>query len=144
MDGQWEYGVDSYQIPVPSGDCSIHFLVERHSVAESGKEKKKPCIEVAILVDGGEPAGPACTAIVETLETLESEYGGYPGRKDGHPFPGFTYWLVTHWDRDHYLGALEYISTVLKGFDKPVTAASVPIDDSTWGPKIPEEERSVS
>ena len=23
-------------------------------------------------------------------------------------FPGFHYWLVTHWDDDHYAGALDY------------------------------------
>ena len=142
MEGPWDYGVDSYQIPVPLGECSIHFLVRRQSGLEAGKAKEKPRIQVAILVDGGEPTEPACAAIVHTLKALESEYGEYPGSAEHDPFPGFTFWLVTHWDDDHYLGALQYFSTILKDHPKRLVAASVPVDHSKWGADT--KNRSVS
>lgn len=140
MEGEFQYGVDSYQVPVPLGDGAMHFLVKRPTAAGTGKANKQPYIEVAILVDGGKDGGKdddketksACDAIVNTLNTLEKEYGEWPGHEKKIPFPGFTVWLVTHWDDEHYLGALDYFTTVLKSSPKTV-ASPVPFDDHQWG-----------
>ena len=137
---KWEYGVDSYQVLVPTGDCSIHFLVQRQSGAEVGKEEK-PRIEVAILVDGGKAAKPACKAIIETLKTLKGVYGKSPVWKAKRRLPDFVFWLVTHWDGDHYRGALEYFSKLPKIYSKPTVYASVLVD-SDLGPRNLEDRVS--
>ena len=95
------WGVDSYQVPVPNGDCSFHFLVRRDM------DKQAVTIHKAIIVDGGQPKTDAREAIEDTIKNVTKIY------KD---FLGFDYWLVTHWDTDHYAGALEYLS---KGTKKP-------------------------
>ena len=88
--------VDSYQVPVPLGDCSLHFSV----VSEAGVLK----IDTAIIVDGGkgeDANGKSAKEIIEdTVNKLTPKY---------EEFPGFHYWLVSHWDDDHYHGALYYL-----------------------------------
>ena len=88
-------GVDSYQIPVPNGDCAFHFLVDRSQGVGNF------VIEKAIIVDGGRGADEACKVIKDTLAQLQDD-------KYGKRDIVFDYWLVTHWDEDHYAGALEY------------------------------------
>ena len=90
------HGVDSYQVPVPLGDCSLHFSVVR----TTGEKKSE--IKTAIIVDGGKnDDGMSATQKIEaTVVEVTEKYTN---------FNGFRYWLVTHWDDDHYAGALQYL-----------------------------------
>ena len=98
-----EWCVDSYQLPVPLGDCAIHFLV-----VQPEDKSKKPDIITSILVDGGKGKTEACDVIEGALMQLKGRYNSFPGKTDGRAFPGFKNWLVTHWGDDHYAGALEH------------------------------------
>ena len=97
-DSDKSWRVDSFQVPVPLGDCSLHFSIVR-------QKEGKPEIETAIIVDGGsgkdDANGKSAKEIInDTVSEVKTKYT---------KFKGFDYWLVTHWDDDHYDGALEYL-----------------------------------
>ncbi|PTU16907.1 hypothetical protein P175DRAFT_0496779 [Aspergillus ochraceoroseus IBT 24754] len=128
------YSIESYQVAVPGGDCSIHLLIDHsnalaaaqaraqnnvvdyHSLLRSidgPKSKEKRTIKGAVLVDGGYDGGTsyqgkkACASIEKAITDIESRFElGTGGLK-------FDAWLVTHWDRDHYCGTLQMIITDL-------------------------------
>ncbi|KAJ6032599.1 hypothetical protein N7540_003331 [Penicillium herquei] len=116
--------VESFQIAVPGGDCSIHLLVEQdiktqvsfwkgqlqsNSTDESLKTVvapgKQEGLVSAVLVDGGydgngrNTGDDAANAIKKALKDLTSTYGEIR----------FTSWVVSHWDRDHYSGSIRMI-----------------------------------
>lgn len=103
--------VHSYQVPVPLGDCSFHFLVDTSN--------SKRDINTAILVDGGRDHDAAAKVIRDTVVTLTPNYTwhGMEG------FLGFDWWLVTHWDNDHYAGALKYFENLLGTKDNKIDYA---------------------
>jgi hypothetical protein len=130
-------GVDTLQIPVPGGDCAIILLVDKPPMRkrkdgepnvsyhksghqpENTEDGKRGTVLRAILVDGGHDArGPgyhgreAYTKIWNTLQGIESNYNiaNYPG----HEGLKFDAWIVTHWDRDHYCGALQLFWSTLR------------------------------
>ncbi|PTB62069.1 hypothetical protein BBK36DRAFT_1145146 [Trichoderma citrinoviride] len=84
--------VINYQIPVPIGDCSAHFLVDTAT--------KK--VHRAFLMDGGMNAGMyvAWVQILKGLRFIDLELGN--GWK-------FDSWVVTHWDADHYHGVKDLL-----------------------------------
>src|SRR6186713_1160489 len=59
------YEVDTYQIAVPNGDCSVHFLVDR------SKAKSEPrtlgCIVNSVLMDGGNDGGKSAVTAAKCL-----------------------------------------------------------------------------
>ena len=87
---------------MPIGDCSFHFAV----IWPVGKPKA-PSIFFAIIVDGGKDGNgeEAHKIIEETLVDLQKKYGLDKIL--------FDYWLVTHWDDDHFAGALKYFQTIV-------------------------------
>ncbi|KAK7419843.1 hypothetical protein QQZ08_010677 [Neonectria magnoliae] len=119
-------GVDTYQIGVPGGDCAIVLLVDQppmrkrkdeesnhdyhHDVPFLNDDGHKGTVLRAILVDGGHDGRPgyygkvAADKIEKTIQDIESKYEftNYNGQKGLK----FDAWIVTHWDRDHYCGAL--------------------------------------
>ncbi|RBQ66858.1 hypothetical protein FVER14953_13018 [Fusarium verticillioides] len=97
-----EWRVANYQIPVPLGDCSAHFLIERKGV--NGQQVKK-----AFLMDGGTNAGGyyAWVQILKGLRHIDLELGTKWK---------FDNWVVTHWDEDHYRGVRDLLSTDLELF----------------------------
>ncbi|KAF4946254.1 hypothetical protein FGADI_11331 [Fusarium gaditjirri] len=97
-----EWRVANYQIPVPLGDCSAHFLIERNGV--NGQQVRK-----AFLMDGGTNAGGyyAWVQILKGLRHIDLELGTEWK---------FDNWVVTHWDEDHYRGVRDLLSTDLELF----------------------------
>ncbi|KAG9495530.1 hypothetical protein J7337_013779 [Fusarium musae] len=97
-----EWRVANYQIPVPLGDCSAHFLIERNGV--NGQQVKK-----AFLMDGGTNSGGyyAWVQILKGLRHIDLELGTKWK---------FDNWVVTHWDEDHYRGVRDLLSTDLELF----------------------------
>ena len=75
---KFSWSVRSYQVPVPLGDCSFHFLVKKF------ENKLEPKIETAIIVDGGKNYGEysACDIIEETLRQVISNDYAQPGKQD--------------------------------------------------------------
>ncbi|OTA01340.1 hypothetical protein A9Z42_0016560 [Trichoderma parareesei] len=102
--------VINYQIPVPIGDCSAHFLVE----INTNKVRR------AFLMDGGTNAGTyvAWVQILKALRFIDLQLGN-----DWK----FDSWVVTHWDADHYSGVKDLLLnegikfTRCSGAGKPVT-----------------------
>ncbi|KAJ5885447.1 hypothetical protein N7495_009957 [Penicillium taxi] len=101
--------VETIQAGVPNGECSIHLLLRR------GQEK--PVVERAVLIDGGNDgcmkhAGgkKACLAIelamldISNMYELGTRYN-VPGEITRLRFDA---WVITHWDEDHYIGAMNY------------------------------------
>jgi hypothetical protein len=97
-----KYRVDNWQIPVPIGDASAHFLVE---VID-----QNPRVITAFFMDGGDNAqhhGGDDTAygkIAEALPVMDRKYG--------------TQWtfdaiVTTHHDKDHYRGLEELLPSTL-------------------------------
>ncbi|KAL5085609.1 hypothetical protein Trisim1_010094 [Trichoderma cf. simile WF8] len=84
--------VVNYQIPVPIGDCSAHFLVD----------KATGTVQRAFLMDGGTNAGiyAAWAQIMKALRFIDLELGS-----------GWTFdsWVVTHWDADHFRGVKDLL-----------------------------------
>lgn len=84
--------VVNYQIPVPIGDCSAHFLVD----------KLTGTVQRAFLMDGGTNAGiyAAWAQIMKALRFIDLELGS-----------GWTFdsWVVTHWDADHFRGVKDLL-----------------------------------
>ncbi|KAG8670874.1 hypothetical protein FPOAC1_004108 [Fusarium poae] len=97
-----KWRVANYQIPVPIGDCSAHFLIKM-------KDEKVEKIEKAFLMDGGTNAGGyyAWVQILKGLRHIDLELG--TNWK-------FDNWVVTHWDEDHYRGVRDLLSSDLKLF----------------------------
>ena len=113
--------IDSYQVPVPTGDCSIHLLVD---VSGTGNQTANT-IERSIIVDGGEEAGAASKAIQDAVDLFSGKYS--------NDSTTFNFWLVTHWDKDHYAGALKYLTkddTNDDIKDKPKVFGPVQFDDN--------------
>ncbi|KAL7807167.1 hypothetical protein V8C44DRAFT_337868 [Trichoderma aethiopicum] len=82
--------VINYQIPVPIGDCSAHFLVKSNKVHR------------AFLMDGGTNAGTyvAWVQILKALRFIDLQLGNEWK---------FDSWVVTHWDADHYRGVKDLL-----------------------------------
>ena len=97
-DSDESWRVDSYQVLVPLGDCSLHFSVQH-------RKEGKPEISTAIIVDGGSSKdinGISAKKIIEdTVREVANKYTSSPD---------FRSWLATHWDDDHYAGELEYLA----------------------------------
>ncbi|KAM0544226.1 hypothetical protein ACHAPJ_011915 [Fusarium lateritium] len=127
-------GVDTFQIPVPGGDCSIILLVDNppartrttnetdasyyHNQPTSNSQYCRGTVLRAILIDGGHDGArgggykgnDASQLIKQTINIIESQYNlavfdsrGLATRTSTLTFDG---WVITHWDRDHYCGAL--------------------------------------
>ena len=116
-------GVDTFQITVPGGDCAIYLLVDgpprcvgsNFNFKGPGAGGKYGKVLKAILVDGGHDGRPgyygekAAKAIGETILDIQKRYflpnkaGLYDGKDNGLTFDA---WIISHWDRDHYCGAL--------------------------------------
>jgi hypothetical protein len=111
-----QYEVDSYQIAVPNGDCSAHFLVDRN--ASTATTLGDICR--SILVDGGNDAAQhsnrAANIIKHSLALLSIRY-----TVDGAPITDikFDAWIVTHWDSDHWAGALNMMQQSLRDGEVP-------------------------
>ncbi|UPK95965.1 hypothetical protein LCI18_006900 [Fusarium solani-melongenae] len=90
--------VDTYQIAVPNGDCSVHLLVQRTAFRQ-GKILK------SILMDGGNDgsssAENAANIIEKSLKMIRARYD-----PEGSQEIQFDAWVVTHWDNDHWAGSL--------------------------------------
>ncbi|KAL7919279.1 hypothetical protein ACQKWADRAFT_329930 [Trichoderma austrokoningii] len=86
-DGTSPWKVVNYQIPVPIGDCSAHFLID-----DTTKKVYK-----AFLMDGGMNAGrfTAWAQILKGLRWIDLQLGNEWL---------FDSWVVTHWDADHHRG----------------------------------------
>ena len=114
-----EWRIDSYQVPVPTGDCSLHLLV---SVSKEGDEVKN-FIERSIIVDSGEDAEAASIAIENTIQALNRKYD--------EEITTFDFWLITHWGKDHYAGALKYFTKDdIK--QKPIVFDPVQFNGEKW------------
>ncbi|KAJ5725997.1 uncharacterized protein N7483_007354 [Penicillium malachiteum] len=116
-----DYVVESFQIAVPGGDCSIHLLINKNDTdfwtrniqPNSSNQSLRQLVDAntreglisAVLVDGGYDGGAkwtgvrAANAIRDALEDLTATYGEIK----------FTSWVVSHWDRDHYSGSIRMI-----------------------------------
>lgn len=97
-----KYRVDNWQIPVPIGDASAHFLVEVIN--------PKPKVINAFFMDGGDNAqhhGGDDTArykISQALPVMDKAYGNTWK---------FDAVVTTHHDRDHYHGLEELLEELL-------------------------------
>jgi glyoxylase-like metal-dependent hydrolase (beta-lactamase superfamily II) len=131
MEPATKYSVESYQIAVPGGDCSIHLLLSNPPEAQAAywkdlsKDEQKQSaylrkiahpytqgvtIKKAVLVDGGYDGKggtfkgvKACESIEKVISDIENRYNLLPKRLE------FDAWVVTHWDRDHFCGTLQLI-----------------------------------
>ncbi|KAG6038680.1 hypothetical protein E4U41_003891 [Claviceps citrina] len=114
--GTDRWRVANYQIPVPIGDCSAHFLINKE---DDNKVKN------AFLMDGGTNAGgyQAWAQILKGLRLIDLELGS-----DWK----FDSWVVTHWDEDHYRGVQELLSCparmtrCIRHLDEAVTGRTTP------------------
>ncbi|KAL6810221.1 hypothetical protein V8C40DRAFT_133605 [Trichoderma camerunense] len=84
--------VINYQIPVPIGDCSAHFLIDANTRH----------VHKAFLMDGGTNAGnyAAWAQILKGLRFIDLELGNNWT---------FDSWVVTHWDEDHFRGVKDLL-----------------------------------
>ena len=91
------YKVYNFQIPVPLGDCSVHLLF------------CDGCVHNAFIMDGGTDSGGknAHEMITESLQWIDgillSEY-----EETYKADWTFQSWVVTHWDKDHYKGVVDF------------------------------------
>ena len=111
-DVQYEYAVDTYQVGVPNGDCSIHLQVQRGNggggIERTGAHRGN--IVKAILVDGGSDwAGNSDKAKEILEESIREIQQDYRLQETTIKQLVFNSWVVTHWDRDHWAGALSMI-----------------------------------
>ncbi|OOQ81923.1 hypothetical protein PEBR_40964 [Penicillium brasilianum] len=109
-----DYSIESFQLPVPAGDCSIHLLLKKsHKSTSEGlsyvrgikRKNERGEIHRAVLVDGGHDGDNlegemAAEAIRHVIEAIEDDFGQKLQ---------FDAWVVTHWDRDHYCGTLHML-----------------------------------
>ncbi|KKP01810.1 hypothetical protein THAR02_06066 [Trichoderma harzianum] len=93
--------VVNYQIPVPIGDCSAHFLVDKLTGA----------VQRAFLMDGGTNAGiyAAWAQILKGLRFIDLQLGSAWK---------FDSWVVTHWDEDHFRGVKDLLVNHEIGFTR--------------------------
>ncbi|KAK3984472.1 hypothetical protein QBC44DRAFT_313167 [Cladorrhinum sp. PSN332] len=99
--------VDSYQIAVPNGDCSVHLLVDRSTW--EGQNSNWGTIKKSILMDGGNDGRGRTSGTARILQRairlIRSKYDN-----DTNDMPAdvikFDSWVVTHWDNDHWGGSL--------------------------------------
>ncbi|KLP16647.1 Uncharacterized protein LW94_7662 [Fusarium fujikuroi] len=90
--------VENFQIPVPVGDCSIHFLVN----------EQRKSVEYAFIMDGGTGKHhSASEAIVGTLKCAKA-YLKSTWKIEGEI--KFNLWVVTHWNDDHFRGVMDLIT----------------------------------
>jgi hypothetical protein len=123
--------VDTYQIAVPNGDCSIHLLVQRWESGSVESNCPGPCglIHRAILVDGGNAGIPSKYGIMAswiirmTIDKIQQDYYQVTSALDKTPRRmgrfnrlKFDAWVVTHWDADHYMGALQVFCGEMAAF----------------------------
>jgi hypothetical protein len=127
-DGKIE--VDTYQVAVDNGDCSIHLLVLRPT---SGRRYgPRGTILRAILMDGGNSSTvsgvDASTSIRATIEDIEDLYyqqnlfNGLDEPLGHHNRLKFHTWIVTHWDADHWMGAMQLLVSEMAAYDKKQSA----------------------
>ncbi|KAF4996972.1 hypothetical protein FGRMN_4190 [Fusarium graminum] len=119
-----KYEVDSYQIAVPNGDCSVHFLVDR-SKAKDSNPRTFGCIVRSVLMDGGNDGGKtavtAAGCLRHALDELRSWYtimeATGPSQSQEYILDTirFDAWVITHWDFDHWGGSLSMILSDLQG-----------------------------
>ena len=102
------FEVHTYQVPVPSGDCAILLLVDNYR-----GQHGRVLVEKAVLVDGGHDGGHgvfghnAAARIRDTVGNLTQQYTFmYDGVVSDQL--KFDSWIVTHWDSDHYRGAVVF------------------------------------
>ncbi|KAI3326739.1 hypothetical protein HD806DRAFT_416527 [Xylariaceae sp. AK1471] len=110
-----EYRVENWQIPVPIGDASAHFLLD---ITDVGLSKGRlPLVVSAFFMDGGDDAittsgrVTAVSLIERALLAFDRRYG--------------TKWkfnaiVVTHHDKDHFKGLKDFLDrkeSKLRGTD---------------------------
>lgn len=88
--------VENFQIPVPVGDCSVHILLRDGQVHN------------AFIMDGGKDSGgkKAHGMILESLLWIDAILLSIYSSLE--PKWTFDSWVVTHWDKDHYAGMMEF------------------------------------
>ena len=102
MPNPWK--VYNFQIPVPVGDCSVHLLF------------RDGCVHNAFIMDGGKDSGgkKAHDMITESLQWIDgilmSKYEKYKADWT------FQSWVVTHWDKDHYQGVIDFFKIQRSAF----------------------------
>ncbi|KAF5539411.1 hypothetical protein FMEXI_8900 [Fusarium mexicanum] len=127
-------GVDTFQVPVPGGDCSIVLLVDNppartrtdsekdasyyRNQPASNNQRSRGTVLRAILIDGGHDGAnggaykgsETSKLIKQTIEIIQREYDLAVFDSKARAIRTFTLtfdgWVITHWDRDHYCGAL--------------------------------------
>ena len=86
---------------MPIGDCSFHFAV----IWPVDKPEDLSIFSAIIVIGGKDREGEKAHKIIEeTLVHLQIRCKVDKIR--------FKYWLVTHWDDDHFAGALTYFQGV--------------------------------
>lgn len=123
--------VDTYQIAVPNGDCSIHLLVQRWKPESINGDYpgSRGLIHRALLVDGGNAGIPSKYGIMAswiirmTIDKIQQDYyqvtsasNATPRRMGRFNRLKFDAWVVTHWDADHYMGALQVFCGEMAAF----------------------------
>ncbi|KAJ3456206.1 hypothetical protein MRS44_016229 [Fusarium solani] len=99
--------VDTYQIAVPNGDCSVHLLVQRTDILQ-GK------ILRSILMDGGNDGSASASHAADIIEvSLKMIWARYDPA--GPQEIKFDAWVVTHWDNDHWAGSLKMFQRNMDG-----------------------------
>ncbi|CAH0055541.1 unnamed protein product [Clonostachys solani] len=101
--------VDSYQIAVPNGDCSIHLLVQRPPDYDYQSDRQKPAGTIlrAVLMDGGNSGGRGVKTCAEILaRAIKIIRSHYNNANMPQEVIQFDSWVITHWDGDHWGGAL--------------------------------------
>ncbi|KAL3459169.1 hypothetical protein BJX64DRAFT_291422 [Aspergillus heterothallicus] len=103
-----EIAVDTYQVAVPKGDCSIHLLVRRWKDPPKDGRARRGVIQRAILVDGGNSHyvsgyGILASAVLRgTIAAIEQDYQQRNQHTGQTHFMGpwnrlkFDAWIVTH------------------------------------------------
>ncbi|KAF4501986.1 hypothetical protein FAGAP_1777 [Fusarium agapanthi] len=127
-------GVDTFQITVPGGDCSIVLLVDNpptrtrtdsetdasyyRNQPASNNQRCRGTVLKAILIDGGHDGAnggaykgsETSKVIKQTIEIIQREYDLAVFDSKGRAIRTLTLtfdgWVITHWDRDHYCGVL--------------------------------------
>ena len=113
-----KYEVDTYQISVPNGDCSVHFLVDRSKAISD--PRTLGCIVKSVLMDGGNDGGKSAVTAANCLRHALYELRRWytimetTGQEHILDTIRFDAWVITHWDYDHWGGSLEMILSDLQ------------------------------